>query len=156
MTTYATLCYILKDNKVLLQMKAKGLFGENRYNAPGGKLNQEEDLEAGVIREVEEETGLKVSNLNYHGKLAFYESSPEIPSWLVHVFSTEDFTGELKQNHREGSLEWIEQDKIPYSQMWEDDQYFVPLLLEGRKFEGKFWFSKGFSSLLKHQIEVSD
>ena len=43
MKTHATLCYIVKDNKVLLLKKAKGLWGEGKWNGPGGKPLHGED-----------------------------------------------------------------------------------------------------------------
>jgi 8-oxo-dGTP pyrophosphatase MutT (NUDIX family) len=31
-------CFILKDKEVLLLKKSKGLFGQGKWNAPGGKI----------------------------------------------------------------------------------------------------------------------
>ena len=55
----ATICEIIKDGRLLLQRKAKGRFGEGKWNGPGGKIKPEETPDEGVIREVKEETGLK-------------------------------------------------------------------------------------------------
>ena len=46
-------------NKVLLQKKARGLFGEDRWNAPRGKMLNEESPEKAAVREMLEETGLE-------------------------------------------------------------------------------------------------
>ena len=53
----ATICEIIKDEKILLQYKAEGKFGEGKWNGPGGKIKPEETPLEGVIREVQEETG---------------------------------------------------------------------------------------------------
>lgn len=37
----ATLCYLLKDDQVLLAMKKRG-FGEGKWNGPGGKVEKGE------------------------------------------------------------------------------------------------------------------
>ncbi len=154
MTIYATLCYIRNNNQVLMQKKAKGLFGEHKYNAPGGKLQENEHPETGVIREVEEETGLKVSSLTNHGKLTFYDGDESKPAWIVHVFSTTNYEGELKTEVREGIHEWVHQDNIPFDKMWEDDKYWVPIMLENKFLDATFYFEKGFSKVYKHKIEV--
>lgn len=153
MTIFATLCYIRKNGKVLLQKKAKGLFGGGKFNAPGGRLKPGEIPENGAIRESLEETGLKVANLRPHGKLIFYFGEKEKPDWIVYVFSTNSFGGELKEGV-EGMLEWIDEDKIPFENMWDDDRHWVPLLLENKVFEGIFYFDKEAKSLLNHTIKL--
>ena len=148
MTTEATLCFIRKDGKVLLQKKAKGLYGEHKYNAPGGKLLDGESLEQGIIREIKEETGFMVSKLINHGKVLYYEDQHQ-PSWVVHVFSTDQFDGKLT-NSREGILEWVDIGDIPYSRMWPSDKHWVPLLLEGKKF--KIYYNEKSEKIIKKEI----
>ncbi len=152
MTILATLCYILNEDKILLQKKSKELFGGDKYNAPGGKLKPEESPLIGVIREVLEETGLVVRNLQPMGKVYFYEPDWRTPSWEVYLFLTKDFQGELKQDYREGSLEWIAKKDIPYEQMWEDNKYFVPFILEGDYVEGRFYFKPDFKELIGFDV----
>lgn len=55
---------ILKDNKVLLH-KRKGSHGEGSWSFPGGHLEFNESLEQCAIREVEEETGIKIQNVRF-------------------------------------------------------------------------------------------
>lgn len=50
MPTFATLCHIMKDDKLLLQRKSKGLFGGGRWNGVGGKLEADETPEECVKR----------------------------------------------------------------------------------------------------------
>jgi hypothetical protein len=38
--------------------------------------------------------------------------------------------------------------------MWEDDQYWYRLVLDGTRFEGWFYFSGEFEKLIDHRIEV--
>lgn len=54
----------------------------------------------------------------------------------VHVYETWDFTGE-PQESEEMRPRWFSEDCIPLSEMWPDDQYWLPLLLEGKKFIGR-------------------
>tara|TARA_Y100000310_G_scaffold278642_1_gene297181 strand:+ start:7448 stop:7912 length:465 start_codon:yes stop_codon:yes gene_type:complete len=149
----ATLCFIKKNNKVLLQKKAKGLYGEHKYNAPGGKLKPNESPESGVAREVKEETGLSISNLTKHGQVAYYENNPHSPAWVVHVFSTNNFSGEIITNNREGILEWIHQDNMPYDKMWANDKDWISLLLQNKKFKAEFHFDEK-EQLIKKEINI--
>ena len=89
--TITTLCYILNgNNEVLLSMKKRGV-GVGRWNGQGGKVKEGESLEGSVIREVEEETGLKVANLINRGVLEFVApEKPEIQS-RCHIYVTRDF-----------------------------------------------------------------
>ena len=68
---------------LLLQRKSRGRFGEGKWNAPGGKLENEEDPLEGVIREVFEETGLRVSSLYHHGVLKHYFGQKENQSLFI-------------------------------------------------------------------------
>ncbi|MDI6855418.1 MAG: 8-oxo-dGTP diphosphatase [Candidatus Thermoplasmatota archaeon] len=155
MTTFATLCYIKKDNKILLQKKSKGLFGSGKWNAPGGKLKENELPEKCAVREVFEETGLRVNKLEKIGKLIFYTDENETPCWIVYVFLTTDFSRKLKNNYFEGELKWFDEDNLPYDEMWEDDRIWVPLLLKRKKFVGRFYFSEKFEKMIDYKIDVA-
>ena len=54
----ATLCQIIKDDKLLLQKKSQGLFGAGKWNGVGGKLKPNETPKDGIRREIYEETGI--------------------------------------------------------------------------------------------------
>jgi 8-oxo-dGTP diphosphatase len=126
---------------VLLQRKSRGRFGEGKWNAPGGKLENGEDPLGGVVREVYEETGLHVSSLYYHGVLKHYFGKKDMPDWVVHIFSTSSFEGQL-QGNEEGELKWFSFESIPFEEMWEDDIHWLPHVLNGRRVEGEFFFSE--------------
>lgn len=153
MTVEATLCHIIDGGRLLLQKKAAGLFGEGKWNGVGGKLEVGEAPREGAAREVLEETGLRVSHLTPHGVLNFYFGRRGEPDWVVHVFSAERFEGEVKASE-EGALRWFPVSEIPYGEMWRDDEHWLPLLLEGRRFHGDFYFNDDGSELLDHRIET--
>jgi 8-oxo-dGTP pyrophosphatase MutT (NUDIX family) len=50
------LCLIVRDNRILLLKKSKGLFGEGRWSYLGGKILPNEEPKLAAIREVLEET----------------------------------------------------------------------------------------------------
>ena len=151
--TFGTLCYLRYRNRVLLLKKEKGLFGEGKWNAPGGKLFGAEPPEKGAVREMLEETGLRVSGLHFHGLLDFYLGRNRKLDLVVFVFSSERYTGRLKRS-REGELRWFSIDQLPYQEMWEDDPKWLPLLLKGRNFIGDFCFSDNYGILVDHKIHL--
>ena len=146
----ATICYLFKDNQVLLQKKAEGKFGAGKWNAPGGKIKMTESPETAIMREIREETGLTVKQLKDHGKLAFGEKGGH--AFSVYVFSATDFSGELKANE-EGELKWFPTKNLPWNEMWKDDKIWLPALLEGKRFHGRFMFDKGFKKMLDYHME---
>ncbi len=150
-TIYATLCHIISDRKVLLLRKSKGLFGEGRWNGPGGKLREKETPGDCAIREVREETGLSVSSINQHGVLKFYFGHKKQVDWIVYVFLVDSFSGSIKSSS-EGEIRWFSLQEIPYGQMWEDDKFWLPLLIAGKRFRGVFHFDRDGTRLLGYRL----
>ena len=151
---FATLCYLRYRSRVLLLRKAKGLFGEGKWNAPGGKLIGGETPEEGTLREMLEETGLKVSGLHFHGILNFYLGRSRRLDQVVFVFSCVRHTGKMRRS-REGILRWFLIHQIPYSEMWEDDREWLPFLLEGENFVGDFHFTDNYGCLIGHKLHLT-
>ena len=89
-----TLVYIVRDNKVLLIRKKRGL-GAGLYNGVGGKVEEGEGIVDAAIRECEEEIGIKPRNLRWSGLLEFwnYEDDKVESVHFVHVFITDSFDG---------------------------------------------------------------
>ena len=154
MTKIGTLCFIKNSGNVLLQKKSPGLFGGGKWNAPGGKVKENETLTEGCIREVLEETGLDIKDPKEMGILTFFNGCLEEPDWIVHVFLCSEFSGNIIQNHREGKLEWFKEDDMPLENMWEDDQFWLPLLFKDKKFKGIFYFTKNLSKMIGHKITL--
>ena len=106
------------------------------------------------MREVFEETGLVVENIEQVGLIYFYKNGRrEIPDWTVHAFLAHQFIG-VPIHGREGQLKWFNIDALPFDEMWEDDQYWCRLALEGTRLEGWFYFPGDFEKLIDHRIQV--
>lgn len=153
MTTRATLCFIVRDNKVLLLKKSKGLFGQGKWNAPGGKILPGEDPAQCAVREVLEETQLTIRDLEHLATVHFYKHDQrDSPDWTVNVFLSRIFEGS-PTGGREGVVQWFNVNALPFEEMWEDDQYWHRLVLEGKKFEGWFYYTGDFEKLVDYKIE---
>jgi 8-oxo-dGTP pyrophosphatase MutT (NUDIX family) len=150
MAAIATLCYIIKDGRILLIEKKRGL-GIGFWNGPGGHVNQNESIDAAAAREVEEETGLMPKNLEKTGILHFYFGHEGEADMTVHVFVSKECSGKEKETD-EARPNWFPLDMLPYDKMWPDDEIWMPMMLAGKKFNGHFYFEKGSNKLVKHRI----
>jgi 8-oxo-dGTP pyrophosphatase MutT (NUDIX family) len=141
-----TLLFLIRKSSdgvtdICLAMKKRG-FGKGRFNGVGGKVEEGESVEDAVHREAEEEVGVKVGEIQKCAELTF--TFPHEPSFdqLVHVFITEDFEGEPSETE-EMSPSWLSTTYIPYAEMWPDDIFWLPKVLEGNKIIGRFTFGEG-------------
>ena len=150
MKKITTLCTIYKDGKLLLGMKKRG-FGAGKWNGFGGKVKDGETIEESVIRETKEEAGIEIKELEKIGIIDFYfKKAGEIIE--VNLFVCKDFTGEPVETE-EMRPEWFPIDALPYDSMWPDDKFWMPLLLEGKKFKGKFVFD-GNTNIISHELNI--
>jgi 8-oxo-dGTP diphosphatase len=132
----ATLVFVFRGDEVLLINKKTGL-GKGKVNAPGGKVDPGETPEAAAVRECREELHIEVSNLEYCGEHRFqFVDGYSIHVW---VYRTRDFRGEPVET-REAEPLWTRIDEIPFDAMWEDDRYWLPMLIRGQCFQTRWIF----------------
>ncbi len=132
----ATLVFVVKDRSILLIRKKRGL-GAGKINAPGGRLEPGETPLEAAIRETREEVCITPLDLSYAGVNLF--QFVDGYSIHVHVFKASDFEGDPKETDEATPL-WASVDEIPYEEMWEDDRLWIPLVLEGVPFSGRYVF----------------
>ena len=132
----ATLMFVIKDGRILLIEKKRGL-GAGKINGPGGKIEPGESALEAVIRETQEELLVTPHAPLKLGELRF--SMSDCPDILCHVYRSEDFSG-IPTETDEAVPVWTSLDAIPYHRMWEDDRHWLPLVLEGKTFIGNFVF----------------
>lgn len=134
-----TLCVVHDDKQILLGLKKRG-FGEGKWNGFGGKVQEGEGVEEAARRELREEAGIDAQEMRRRGVIAFeFSGNPEILE--VHIFSCSDFSGEPRESD-EMRPRLFNLGEIPYGSMWPDDKYWLPMLLAGKNFKGKFFFEE--------------
>lgn len=126
----ATLLFVIRDGRVLLIRKKRGL-GAGKVNGPGGKIDPGESAREAAIREVEEEVGVTPLGVCERGELSFQFTDGL--ALHVRVFAATDCRGEPRETP-EAVPFWAPLDGIPYDQMWADDRVWLPVMLAGRRF----------------------
>lgn len=135
-TEHAVVCFIKKDDQVLLIHKLRGL-GKGKINGPGGKIEKNETPLQAAMRETQEEVGLTPLRLEQMGEIFFYFTNGY--SLHAHIFIASDYQG-LPINTDEAIPFWSAVNQIPYDKMWEDDIEWLPHILTGRHFKASFVF----------------
>ena len=148
MVKQLTLCVVHTDTRILLGMKKRG-FGVGRWNGFGGKVGLGETVEDAARRELREECGLEARALERRGVLRFeFASKPEILE--VHVFGVPVWHGDPIETEEMRPC-WFRLTEIPFDKMWPDDRHWLPLFLEGKRVDGRFYFLDD-EVLLHHSI----
>ena len=131
-----TLCYLEQNGKMLMLFRNKKAADENhgKWIGVGGKFEEGETPEECAIREVYEETGLKVGSLRLRGIITFVMQP--LSTEYMFLYTSGDFSGQLSDpdDCPEGVLRWIEKDRLDELPMWEGDRIFLRLLQQDHPF----------------------
>ena len=104
------MCMICDGSRVLVQDRRNPNWPGVIF--PGGHVEPGESFVASVIREIKEETGLDISNVQLCG-IKQYVPKPEenYDRYMVLLYKTSTFSGELKSSE-EGNVFWIERKEL--------------------------------------------
>lgn len=127
-----------QNNKFLMIRHHRGI-NKGYINFPGGKKEPNESIKECVIRETFEETGITIKNPIKVGYIEF----PDV-NFYVHIFKSTEFSGTITENEAEVNAFWQDADNIPYHEMREADQHFVPDILAGKYVKRKYIYDKNF------------
>lgn len=104
---------------------------------PGGHVEEGESFSESAIREVYEETGLKVKNLTLCGTVNWVHMDDN-SRYIVLCYKTHDFSGNLVDETEEGSVFWVDKNKVSDMELCPHfDQYLKIFLGEACEFYGK-------------------
>ena len=125
-----TLCYLEKDGKYLMlyRNKKKNDINGGKWIGIGGKFEKGENADECLIREVYEETGLKLDSYDYRGLIHFIPDNSEAED--MYLYTSNKFTGNMTACS-EGELVWIDKNEIFNLNLWEGDKVFLRKLLDG-------------------------
>lgn len=146
----ATLIFIIRDGRILLIHKKRGI-GAGKINGPGGKFEAGETALQCALRELREELGIQAVDPTERGVLHFSFRCGTTPETRCHVFTAHDYIGEPIETDEAVPL-WFSLDALPFERMWADDPLWFPHLLAGENFEGFFLFEG--ERIITHEIRL--
>jgi 8-oxo-dGTP diphosphatase len=143
-----TLCYIENNGRYLMLYRNRKPDdpNEGKWLGIGGKIEDGESPDECNMREVLEETGLRLKSFVFHGVIEFRSDTWDDED--MYLYSSSDFVPADEEAARvfretgeyalpecdEGELAWVESDKLLALPMWEGDRIFLRLLDEDTPF----------------------
>ena len=143
----STIGYINNNGSwlMLYRNRKKEDMNEGKWISPGGKVEEGETPDECVVREVFEETGLRLRSWIFHGVIEF--RSDEYEDEDMYLYSSSDFEPDDEEaarifketgiyeppECREGELVWVPHDEMLDLPAWEGDRAFLTELLKGTK-----------------------
>ena len=123
-----TLCYLEQDGKWLMMHRIKKEHDVNRdkWIGVGGHAEAYESPEDCLLREVEEETGLRLTSYRFRGLVTFVLLGEE--TQYMCLYTADRWEGKMAETCREGVLEWVEKERVPSLNLCVGDLVFFRLL----------------------------
>lgn len=134
-----TLMFLVEDAQLLLIRKRRG-HGAGKINGPGGKPEAGESPLQCVLRETEEEVGVRPREIRLAAVLRFIDIRDD--DWLGYVYVAAGCLG-VPRETAEATPAWYPLDRLPFDEMWEDDRLWLPRILAGERLAGEFLFHSG-------------
>ena len=131
--TVTTLCYLEQNDSYLMmhRVKKKQDMNQDKWIGVGGHAEDYESPEDCLLREVQEETGLTLTDYRFRGIVTFAMKDAE--TQYMCLYTADGFSGTPVECD-EGTLEWVDMDRIEELNLWEGDKIFFRLLRENRPF----------------------
>jgi 8-oxo-dGTP diphosphatase len=145
----ATLGYVLSPDRRRVLMIHRDAREDDlhlgKYNGLGGKLEADEDVAAGMRREIREEAGIESLDLVLRGTISWPGFGRQGEDWFGFLFVITRFSGIPRERNPEGTLEWVATEKVDKLPLWEGDRNFLPLVFDDdpRPFHGVMPYRDG-------------
>lgn len=117
--------------KVLVQERVKSWKG---ISFPGGHVEAGESFVDSAIREVREETGLDIRNLQSCGVI-HWSHNRNFNRYIVFLYKTTDFSGELLPETEEGRVFWADPEEVKTMNLSSNFANYLPMFLDGNRNE---------------------
>ncbi len=115
-----------ETGRVLVQERRKSWTG---LSFPGGHVEQYESIVDSAIREVKEETGLDIQNLHHCGIIHWVHKTRS-DRYIVFLYKTNDFSGELLAETDEGRVFWLSPDELKYQKLSKNFGNYIPMFFD--------------------------
>lgn len=149
----ATVCFIRRGDRILLQRRPTDAIWGGRWNGPGGKVEPGEPPARAIAREVAEETALRIADPTWHGRLELVFGRPERSRLVVQLYTATRFAGRARGSA--GLLRWHPADRLPWDLMWPDQRYWLPSVLDGGRVAGECTYDAAGDRLLDWTLSLT-
>lgn len=106
-------CTFVRRNGKFLMMRRRGSHGADTWGPPGGHLEFGESFEAASVREVDEETGMRIRNIRFGAALndIFPDGKHYVTIWMLADWAAgEPF---IREPAKCTAMEWCSFDELP-------------------------------------------
>lgn len=119
--------YLIADGQWLFleRNRKKQDLNHGYWIGVGGKKEAGESIRACAYREVREETGVNLRNLQFAGRVYFEQGEYRE---VITVYESFSWEGELRQDP-EGTLAWIRKEDVMSLHLWPGDRIFLERML---------------------------
>lgn len=146
-----TICFLINKRgdkivSVWLAMKKRG-FGKERWNGAGGKFSREEgDKNISDTADRENRQEIKIKTIKKEKVAIIDFIFPKLKKFFghdqqAHIYLVEKWKGSPKESE-EMKPRLFSIKSIPYEKMWDDDIFWLPVVLAGNKMRAKCLFGK--------------
>lgn len=140
----ATVCFLYKDGKILLALKADKI-GKGKRNGYGGGVEDESVTEC-ALRELKEESGGVIAQPEDLEKIAivyFHNTKSDGKAFVlkVHFFLVHSWEGEAKETEEMTDPKWFSISSLPLDEMMPSDREWLPIALDGKKMIARAYLS---------------
>jgi 8-oxo-dGTP diphosphatase len=116
-----------------------------KYNGLGGKLEVDEDVAAGMRREIREEASIECLEMSLRGTVSWPGFGKQGEDWFGFLFLVTRYRGTPPAQNPEGDLKWVALDALQTLPLWEGDRHFLSLMFDAdpRAFHGVMPYRDG-------------
>src|ERR1700688_2898204 len=122
--------FLVRSGHILLGRRLSGR-ATGTISGFGGRLLDCETAEAGLVREVEEECGVRCLSARYLAFLKIITVDDNLRTLDMHaakIFWCSEYEGALVSSSEMQPF-WCKIDDIPYGAMWDSDIHWLPLAM---------------------------
>ena len=145
----ATIGYVLSDDRRSVLMVHRNARPDDehlgKYNGLGGKVEADEDVAAGMRREIREEAGIECLEMQLRGTVSWPGFGKRGEDWFGFLFLVTRYAGAPPDRNPEGDLRWVALDELDGLPLWDGDRQFLSLVFDSdpRTFHGVMPYKDG-------------